>query len=68
MGQQSDRTKMEERAEDYQSARLELQRLIDNPEKHLSIDVYRAHLRRARQDVALAHQAMMAAAIGATDG
>ena len=60
MEQQQDRTVQEQRAGEYEAARLELQRLIDNPEKHLPVIDYIAHLQDAKKAVARAYKAMQA--------
>ena len=59
---------MSERGEEFDAAvviyEASLQRvldLVDNPEKHLPIDVYRAHLKAALQAQQRAHKAVMAA-------
>lgn len=50
----------EERRDAYDAARIELARLIDNPETHLPVSEYRAHLTAAQKAVARAYKAMTA--------
>lgn len=45
----------------YWSARTALMYLIENPEKHLPLDEYRAHLEAAKTAHNEAHTAMLAA-------
>jgi hypothetical protein len=47
----------------YVLAREELQRLIDNPEKHLPVNQYQAHLKTAQKAADDAHNAMMEATV-----
>lgn len=42
---------------ELEAAQAELQRLIDHPEKHLPVDVYRAHLKAAQARVNRARKA-----------
>ena len=44
----------------YDEARGWLAVLIDNPDKAVSVDEYRAQIKRARKAVATAHAAMLA--------
>ena len=64
MGRTQDETEQTKRAGEYEAARLELQRLIDNPEKHLPVIDYIEHLRDARKAVARTHKAWMATCSG----
>lgn len=48
----------------YDAARAKLAELIDNPEKHLPIAEYLAHIRAAQKASAVAHKAMLAARRG----
>lgn len=45
----------------YDAARAKLADLIDNPEKHLPVAEYRAHIQAAQKAVARAYKAMTAA-------
>ena len=47
-------------AERYEEARAWLTVLIDNPDKTVSVDEYKAQIRTARKAVAAAHKAWMA--------
>lgn len=60
MGQQQERTGLEKAAGEHEAARVELQRLIDNPEKHLPVIDYIAHLRDAKKAVARTYKALQA--------
>jgi len=53
-------TEQAKRAGEWDAARLELQRLIDNPEKHLPVIDYIAHLREVQKNVARTYKAMQA--------
>lgn len=48
----------------YDAARAKLADLIDNPEKHLPISEYQAHIRAAQRASAAAHKAMLTARRG----
>ena len=50
-----------EAMERYDEARGWLAVLIDNPDKTVSVDEYRAQIKKARKAVASAHAAMLAA-------
>jgi len=63
MGQQYDETEQAKRAGEWDDARVRLQNLIDNPEKHLPVIEYIAHLRDAQKAVARAYKAMQAAGV-----
>lgn len=54
-------TEQAERTKAHEAARMELQRLIDNPEKHLPVIDYLAHLQDAKRAVARTYKAMQAA-------
>jgi len=58
MGQPKDGTEEMKR---YDEARVWLATLIDNPDKTVSVDEYRAQIRAAQKAVAAAHKAWMAA-------
>lgn len=60
MGQMQDGTGSAELAgERYDDARAWLMFLIDNPDKTVSVDDYKAQIRGARKAVADAHKAMV---------
>ena len=63
MGRMQDQTEQAKRAGDWEVARLELQRLIDNPEKHLPVIEYIAHLKAAQRAVARTYKALQAARV-----
>jgi hypothetical protein len=44
----------------YEDARTWLAVLIDNPDKTVSVDAYRAQIKSAQRAVALAYKAMLA--------
>lgn len=50
----------EHAGERYDAARAHLAYLIDNPDKSVSVDEYRAQLATARKATAAAHKAMLA--------
>lgn len=60
MEQQHDETEQAKRAGEWDAARERLSHLIDNPEKHLTISEYSAHLKAAQKAVARAYKAMLA--------
>lgn len=60
MGQKQDESVQAQRAGEWETARTKLADLIDNPEKHLPVDEYRAHLHAAQKAVARAYKAMLA--------
>lgn len=53
-------TEQDKRAGEHEAARLHLQQLIDNPEKHLPVIDYITHLRDARKAVARTYKALEA--------
>lgn len=61
MEQQDVETEQAERAGEWDAARVKLQTLIDNPEKHLPVIEYIEHVRAAQKAVARAYKAMLAA-------
>lgn len=61
MEQRHDETEQAKRAGEWDAARVRLQNLIDNPEKHLPVIEYIEHLSAAKKAVARAHKAMQAA-------
>lgn len=60
MGQTQDGTEQVERSGEWDAARAKLAELIDNPESHLPVSEYRAHLRDAQKAVARTYKAMQA--------
>lgn len=52
---------LDTKREAYDEARTKLADLIDNPERHLPVSEYRAHLTAAQKAVARAYKAMTAA-------
>lgn len=46
--------------EEYEAARAELDRLIDSPDKTVSVDEYREQLKAAKRRAQAAYRAMMA--------
>lgn len=61
MEAKQNRTEQGKRAGEYQAARERLQNLIDNPEKHLPVIDYIAHLQDAKRAVARTYKALEAA-------
>lgn len=49
---------IEARREAYAAARAELMRLIDNPDKTVSIEAYKAQIRGAQKAVAAAYRGL----------
>jgi hypothetical protein len=64
MDHEQDQTEQAKRAGEWDAARAKLQHLIDNPEKHLPVIDYIAHLRDARKAVARTYKALMAESHG----
>jgi hypothetical protein len=61
MEQHKDSAGQQEQAREWETARAKLADLIDNPERHVPVREYRAHLQAAQKAVARAYKAMMAA-------
>jgi uridine kinase len=53
-------TEQAKRAGEWDAARMKLQNLIDNPERHLPVIDYIEHIRDAQKAVARAYKAMQA--------
>ena len=60
MEQQQDGTEAAERSKEWDDARAKLSHLIDNPEKHLPVSEYSAHIKAAQKAVARTYKAMLA--------
>ena len=60
MEQMQGGTVQAKRAGEWDDARAKLSDLIDNPEKHLPVAEYSAHLKAAQRAVARTYKAMLA--------